>query len=401
MTSPPTQDPDAAGSTADTPAGESSGKLLVAGRLFLDRYQLVEQLGSGAMASVWSAVDTQSEAGTTVAVKVMKPALRQYPKLVERFRREALAANNFSHPHIVEVLEYGYENTLPVLVMEFIDGPSLLQRVRKLKRALAPDEWTRLARAMLAALKICHDEGIIHRDVKAGNILFSKDGHPKLADFGIAHLTEAMALTRTLEVLGTPRYMAPECLRGEKATEGSDLFSLGRTLIFAATGSPTKEGLPKNFSEPLQRWVRFLLAIKQNRRYADCDEALRGLDEAEAGVVPQAPRTAETDDVNPSEAADTLRYPAPAIATTDLLSAPAESPGQAEGEISPEFDTNALTKLGNLSFAAPDTAAPPGEAEKPPAANGLPWHQHPAFLFGIAALGTVAAAALALGLFND
>ncbi len=200
------------------------------------RYRLMERLGHGGMASVWRAVD--QVLGRPVAVKVLAPRLMADHDFLQRFRVEARAAARLTHPHITSVFDYG-ERDLPggelvaFIVMELLDGESLAARLQR-----GPLPW-REAVAVCAqvaqALAAAHRRGVVHRDVKPGNVVLTQAG-AKVLDFGIAAMAGEEALTSSGGVLGTAAYVAPELLAGELVTPAADVYGLGTVLLEALTG---------------------------------------------------------------------------------------------------------------------------------------------------------------------
>ena len=189
------------------------------------RYTFVRHLGSGGMASVWLARDETLH--REVAIKLMADTLADDERWLARFEREARAAAALSHPHIVKVFDFGIEDHRPYLVMAHVPGGSLRDRLRD---GGAVPEPAGLARELLGALAHVHAAGIVHRDVKPGNILLDEHDRSLLTDFGIARPQDATEMTQTGMVLGTMRYLAPEVAEGEPATERSDLYSAGAVL---------------------------------------------------------------------------------------------------------------------------------------------------------------------------
>ena len=209
------------------------------GALLGGRYKLERRLGSGGMAAVWAAHDERLD--RAVAVKVLSDVLASEPDYVERFDREARTAAALSHPGLVGIYDYGSDDDRPYLVMDLVDGPSLAQVLSSRKRAddLDPE---RLARELLEALGHVHAGGVIHRDIKPGNVLIDPDGRARMTDFGIAQPHDASRLTRTGHVIGTREYMAPEVAAGKPATKRSDLYSLG-VLLAEVAGDPPPASL--------------------------------------------------------------------------------------------------------------------------------------------------------------
>ena len=228
------------------------------------RYALVEHLGSGGMASVWLATDERL--GRNVAVKVMADLLADDERWLARFRREAKAAAALSHPNIVKVFDFGVEAGRPYLIMAHVPGGSLKDRLGGDTPGL---DAGALARELLGALAHVHAAGIVHRDVKPGNILLDADGRTHLTDFGIARPQDATSMTQTGMVLGTIRYLAPEVAAGEPATERSDLYAAGCVLREVAGERPP---------ERLARLVAALTEDDPERRPDSAVAALRALD---------------------------------------------------------------------------------------------------------------------------
>lgn len=205
------------------------------GTVLKDRYRLDRMLGHGGMASVWRGHDRVLD--RPVAVKVLSDAIASDPEFVARFRREARVAAGLSHPNLVRLFDYAEADERPYLVMELVQGEDLGAMI---SRGAAVDR-SRLAKQLLAALTHIHRAGIVHRDVKPQNVLVEADGNAKLIDFGIALPPDATALTSTGLILATRSYAAPEVMRGEPATERSDLYSCGRLL--AACAGPSTPAL--------------------------------------------------------------------------------------------------------------------------------------------------------------
>jgi len=240
-----------------------AGPAIGSGTLLKDRYRLERLLGRGGMASVWLATDLVLE--RPVAVKIIADTIASDPEFRARFRREARVAAGLSHPNLIGVYDYADGAERPYLVMEYVAGDNLAQR---LSRKAAIDS-NLLARELLGALAHIHAAGIVHRDVKAQNILITQDGKAKLIDFGIALPADATALTRTGNLLGTARYVAPEVMRGERATERSDLYSCGVVLRDCLRGDPAVE---------LRALVERLCAPDPRDRPASAAEALARLE---------------------------------------------------------------------------------------------------------------------------
>ncbi len=203
------------------------------GRRIAERYRLEEPLGRGGMAEVWRAHDLRLD--RTVAVKLLVGAAD--PDALERFRREALAVARIAHPHIVAAYDFGADDGRPYLVMELLAGETLEARLDN--GPLPVRDAVDIAAQTCDALGAAHRAGVIHRDVKPGNLIVAPDGTVKVLDFGIARLHDAAtALTRTATVVGTSHYLAPEQATGGTADPRADLYALGCVLYAMLTGGP-------------------------------------------------------------------------------------------------------------------------------------------------------------------
>jgi serine/threonine protein kinase len=194
--------------------------------LFAGRYRLERRLGVGGMATVQLAFDTRLE--RHVAVKLLAEHLADDGNFVNRFRREALAAARLVHPNIVQVFDFGLDDSTHrnFIVMEYVPGQSCAEILRE-QHTLAPNEAVEVLAQACRGLDYAHRNGVVHRDVKPGNLLRSEEGMVKLADFGIAKAAEDSDITKVGSVLGTAAYLAPEQARGEPAGPASDLYALG------------------------------------------------------------------------------------------------------------------------------------------------------------------------------
>ena len=204
--------------------------------MIADRYQPIEQIGTGGMATVWKARDTLL--GRFVAVKRLLPHLAGNPEAAERFKREAHAAAQLSHPGIVTVFDTGEDADGPFIVQELVDGTTLASHLAD-TGPLSPQSVTDIVSQVAAALDHAHSLGVIHRDIKPANLIMESDGRVRIADFGIAHTVDDPAtITSSGELVGTITYLAPEILAGQPATPASDIYSLGAVTYELLSGQP-------------------------------------------------------------------------------------------------------------------------------------------------------------------
>ena len=194
-------------------------------------YRLQARLGAGGMGRVYLGY---SPGGRPVAVKVVHPELARDPEFMQRFRREVAAAQAVSDAYTAAVVGAGADDSPPWLATTFVPGPPLADLVAK-AGPLPEDAVWRLAGGLAEALQAIHSHGLVHRDLKPGNILIAADG-PRVIDFGISRTTSGTVVTATQTTIGTPAYMSPEQAQGYPVGPESDIFSLGSVLAFAATG---------------------------------------------------------------------------------------------------------------------------------------------------------------------
>jgi serine/threonine protein kinase len=207
----------------------------MADELFADRYRLESRLGVGGMSTVRLAFDTRLE--RYVAVKLLAEHLAEDSSFVARFRREALAAARLVHPNVVQVFDFGLDDATArnFIVMEHVDGQSCAE-ILKEHGVLDPRDAVDVLVQACKGLDYAHRNGVVHRDVKPGNLLRSHEGVVKLADFGIAKAAEDSEITKAGSVLGTAAYLSPEQARGEKAGPPADLYALGVVSYQLLTG---------------------------------------------------------------------------------------------------------------------------------------------------------------------
>jgi serine/threonine-protein kinase len=274
-----------------------------------DRYRLDERIAAGGVGQVWQATDLLLE--RTVAVKLLRPEYSDHPETIDRFRKEARNAGALSNSHVAQVYDYGPSGPdgSPYLVMEYVDGPSLadILAVDPIEPIRALDVIAQAAEGLAAA----HKAGVIHRDIKPGNILISSEGHVKVTDFGIAHAAGQAPVTQPGLVMGTTQYMAPERIAGIPGTAASDLYALGIVLHECLTGVPPHDGtaaevmaahlylplppLPADVPPELDQLVVLLTAKDPAKRISDArelaDVAARLRDSLGGETVTPAART--------------------------------------------------------------------------------------------------------------
>jgi eukaryotic-like serine/threonine-protein kinase len=272
------------------------------------RYRLESRLGYGGMSTVHLAFDRRLE--RRVAVKLLAEHLAEDPTFVSRFQREAQAAARLVHPNIVQVFDSGLDERTGqhFIVMEYIEGRSCAEILRD-EGWVEVDEAASIIEQACEGLYYAHRHGVVHRDVKPGNLLRSLEGEVKLADFGIAKATEQSSITQVGSVLGTAAYLAPEQARGEEAGPPADLYALGVVTYQLISGrlpyeatSLTELALKQQREEPpmldtlvaavspeLADTVAIALALDPRERYRTAREMGRAMSDAQRGIAPAEP----------------------------------------------------------------------------------------------------------------
>jgi len=284
-------------------------------RLLGGRYELDGVVGRGGMAEVYRARDIRLD--RIVAVKTLREDLARDQTFQARFRREAQSAASLNHPSIVAVYDTGEDNTggshIPYIVMEYVDGRTLRDLLRE-DRRLLPERALEITDGVLRALDYSHRNGIVHRDIKPGNVMLTRSGQVKVMDFGIARaVSDAQAtMTQTAQVIGTAQYLSPEQARGERVDARSDLYSTGCLLYELLTGRPPFLGdspvaiayqhvrenpVPPSRVDPeVPQWADAIvlraMAKDPRDRYQSAAEMRQDIQRALQGVPVAAPRTA-------------------------------------------------------------------------------------------------------------
>ncbi|MBA4191599.1 MAG: serine/threonine protein kinase [Planctomycetaceae bacterium] len=283
----------------------------------LGNYDIVSKIAEGGMGTVYKGRNRTT--GEVVAIKVIAPTTAKNPVLLQRFEREFLAARVLDHPNVVRALDYCGTGPHPFLVMEFVDGESIGQRIER-KGPILEAEAIRLVAQVCEGLQRAHKQGLVHRDVKPDNIMITREGIAKLTDMGLVKDVEGdLNLTKTGRGLGTPHYMAPEQFRNAKNVDvRGDIYSLGATLYAMVTGNipfdnaspldcwmkkvrnefPTPRELNPSLSDRIDWAIRRAMSAEPDRRPASCREFLEDL----TGQSRTAPPRPGSNPTNPAAA---------------------------------------------------------------------------------------------------
>jgi len=331
----------------------------VAGVTFGGRYELSSRIAVGGMGEVWKASD--SIIGRSVAIKILKDEYMGDPGFLERFRAEARHAALVNHEGIANVFDYGEEQGSAYIVMELVPGEPLSAIIEREGR-LPSDRVLGIVAQTATALQAAHDAGLVHRDIKPGNLLITPEGRVKITDFGIARIADQVPLTATGQVMGTVQYLAPEQASGHTATPSTDIYSLGIVAYECLAGKRPFTGesqvaiamaqindapppLPDDVPQPVQRLVLACLAKDPQGRPASAAKLAQAAAALHRGNVALA-----------ASYVPQVAGAAAAGATTVL---PATTGGDAATTVMPQ--TTALP--GTAQLAAPAEAAEP-ESEK-------------------------------------
>ena len=274
------------------------------GDVLSGRYTLTERIAAGGMGDVWKGTD--SVLGRTVAVKVMRPRTDEEASFAARFRDEGQHAARLQHPNIATVYDFGEDDGVAYLVMEFVPGVPLSELIAR--GPLSPARAQQLLGQCALALASAHEAGVVHRDVKPANIMVTPDGLVKLTDFGIARAVDDVGHTRTGEVMGTPQYLAPEQAQGRPVTGATDLYALGVVGFEMLTGqrpfdtgSPVATALahindappplPAHLGDPLRAAIESCLAKNPMQRPSSAASLAALLGMKVTGVAEASPAT--------------------------------------------------------------------------------------------------------------
>lgn len=266
---------------------------------FGGRYELDSRIAIGGMGEVWEATD--HVIGRTVAIKILKDEYMGDPGFLERFRAEARHAALVNHEGIASVFDYGEENGSAFLVMELVPGEAL-STILEREGSLSTDKTLDIVAQTAAALQAAHAAGLVHRDIKPGNLLITPDGRVKITDFGIARIADQVPLTATGQVMGTVQYLSPEQASGHPASPATDIYSLGivayeclagkrpftgesQVAIAMAQINDTPPPLAATIAEPVRNFVMSMIAKKPEDRPATASAVARAATALRRGDV--------------------------------------------------------------------------------------------------------------------
>ncbi|MFM1964982.1 MAG: Serine/threonine-protein kinase, partial [Actinomycetota bacterium] len=297
----------------DSPTGPAVLPDPLIGTLVDGRYQVVSRIARGGMATVYEAIDTRLD--RTVALKMMSAALAEDPGFVTRFRREARAAAQLSHPHVVAVFDQGEAAGLPYLAMEYVPGRTLRDVLRDYG-ALTPEQALTILDPVLEALSAAHDAGFVHRDIKPENILISDDGRVKVTDFGLARAVTNNTTATQGMIIGTVAYLSPEHVERGDADARSDVYGAGICLFEMVTGQvpfaaesaitvayqhvnadvPAPSSLRSSIPPDVDALVATATRRDPDLRYPDCRAFLADVRRVRRTLPPPQPLTKDTQD---------------------------------------------------------------------------------------------------------
>jgi len=281
---------------------EAPREELTTGSTFAGRYQIVEELGKGGMGKVYKVFDKEIQA--KIALKLIKPEVSADKSTIERFRNELKIARDISHKNICRMYDLGREAGSYFITMEYVSGEDLKSFIRR-SRQLVVGTAIFIAKQVCEGLAEAHRMGVVHRDLKPGNIMIDREGNAKIMDFGIARSASAKGITGTGVMIGTPEYMSPEQVEGKEVDRRSDIYSLGVILYEMLTGQVPFEGdtpfsigvkhkseMPRDprelnaqISEDLSRLILKCLEKDREKRCQSAEELRAGLENIEKGIT--------------------------------------------------------------------------------------------------------------------
>ena len=295
------------------------------------RFQLTDRIAIGGMGEVWKARDLVL--GRIVAIKILKEEYTGDPGFLNRFRAEARHTALLNHEGIANVFDYGEEEGSAYLVMELVPGQPLSTIIER-EKVLSPDRTLSIIGQTATALAVAHRQGLVHRDVKPGNLLIMPDGRVKITDFGIARLADQVPLTATGQVMGTAQYLAPEQATGQQATGSSDIYALGvigyellagtrpfsgesQIAIALAQVNDTPPPLPESIPAPVRALIMSMLAKDPADRPADAESLARAVAAIRRGDIAAAEQAVP----------GMLLFGSGGTAATSMVTAPVPMPG--------------------------------------------------------------------------
>jgi serine/threonine protein kinase len=227
------------GEVIPTKTLETSKEELTRGTLFVDRYEIIEELGKGGMGKVYRVEDTKAK--EEIALKLIKPEIAADKKTIERFRSELTTARKIRHKNICGMYDLGEDKGTYYITMEYVEGQDLKSLIRQTGQLAIPTTLS-ISKQVCEGLTEAHRLGVVHRDLKPSNVMIDKEGNARIMDFGIARSLKAKGITGAGVMIGTPEYMSPEQVEGKETDQRSDIYSLGIILYEMVTGRVPFEG---------------------------------------------------------------------------------------------------------------------------------------------------------------
>jgi serine/threonine-protein kinase len=331
----------------------------------LGRYEIVGELGQGAMGVVYKATDPLIDRIVAIKTITLSLALEEREEYEARFYQEAKAAGRLSHPNIVTIFDVGRSGDIAYIAMEFLQGRELRDILND-EKLLPVDQGIDIVAQVAMGLAYAHEHGIIHRDIKPSNIMVGRDGHAKITDFGIARMASSGVRTQTGMVLGSPKYMSPEQVMGKLTDQRSDIFSLGVMLYEMLTGQPPFMGEnvnaimyqtlnaipapPSSLNPAVPDMLNFIvakaLAKELEHRYQNARDLANDL---------RACRVTVPSSVLPSEAAKTAGTASRPDAFKGVVDSDDESDTVVTMRLSPSFDSvGATMRLAAMTASKED-----------------------------------------------